>query len=831
MAEKRGRVRWLTSIPLALAVAFACGESGWVPADVSLATRWAQDVDASRPHPEYPRPMMRRGQWLSLNGLWDFAVVSGDSTPEVYDGEILVPFPIEAALSGVGDTVGATRKLWYRRQFVIPNEWSDKRILLHFEAVDWEAQIWVNDQRVGHHRGGYDPFTFEITSYLILRGPQQLTVAVWDPTDAGVQPRGKQVRNPGGIFYTSVTGIWQTVWLEPVPQTAITDLIVVSDPVAGGVSVTVTGDAVWGDDRVQLEVLTGTRVIASASGAPDSVVGVRMPEARLWSPDDPFLYDLRIRLLRAGAVVDEVESYVGIRSISVGEDADGITRLLLNGGFVFQSGPLDQGYWPEGLYTAPTEEAMVYDLHMIQAMGFNMLRKHVKVEPRTFYNWCDRLGILVWQDMPNADIPLQFRGSDVPTDSAATAQFEIELRRLVETHRNHPSIIMWVPFNEGWGQYETERIVELVRSADPTRLVNQASGWTDRGFGDVIDRHSYPAPGPPQPDDGRAAVLGEYGGLGFNVTDHMWTSEGWGYDLFPDRESLTREFESFFATIHEAVDQGGLSAAVYTQTTDIETENNGLLTYDRAVAKIDPDAVALANQAYLPPGVADRVPIFVDRAAVVLRAPDPAATIRYTIDGTDPTGSSSLYESPFEISETTTIKARSYWTGGVSSRSATFTLTRVEPRPARSVVDVATGLTLELYDQNGEWSSLPDFDSLIPNRVEQVDSIGIVAVGKDEFFGLRFRGYIDVPETGVYTFLLTSDDGSRLLIDGTTVVDNDGVHGARQRTGFIALAAGKHELSLAFFQGAGGMALEVLLKGPGFEAQEIPTDMLFHRGS
>ena len=268
----------------------------------------------------------------------------------------------------------------------------------------------------------------------------------------------------------------------------------VSDPVAGGVSVTVTGDAVRGDDRVQLEVLTGARVIASASGAPDSVVGVRMPEARLWSPDDPFLYDLRIRLLRAGAVVDEVESYVGIRSISVGEDADGITRLLLNGGFVFQSGPLDQGYWPEGLYTAPTEEAMVYDLHMIQAMGFNMLRKHVKVEPRTFYNWCDRLGILVWQDMPNADIPLQSRGSDVPTDSAATAQFEIELRRLVETHRNHPSIVMWVPFNEGWGQYETERIVELVRSVDPTRLVNQASGWTDRGFGDVIDRHSYPAP-------------------------------------------------------------------------------------------------------------------------------------------------------------------------------------------------------------------------------------------------------------------------------------------------------------------------------------------------
>jgi hypothetical protein len=772
---------------------------------------------------------MRRDEWRSLNGLWDYAVVSHDAIPTGYDGKILVPFPIESALSGVGDTVGASRTLWYRRRFAVPDAWSGKRVLLHFEAVDWETQVWLNDRKVGNHRGGYDPFTFDITGFLIPVGPQELTVAVWDPTDAGTQARGKQVRDPGGIFYTSVTGIWQTAWLEPVPQTAIADLVVSSDVASGSVTVAVRGDGVEGGDQVRLEVLEGGQAIASASGAVDAPVDVRVAQPRLWYPDDPFLYDLRIELLRDGAVVDQVESYFGMRSISVGRDVDGLTRLLLNDRFVFQSGPLDQGYWPEGLYAAPTEEAMVYDLQMIQAMGFNMLRKHVKVEPRTFYSWCDRLGILVWQDMPNANIPLESRGSDVPTDSAATAQFELELRRLIETHRNHPSIIMWVPFNEGWGQYDTERIVDLVRAVDPTRPVNQASGWIDRGFGNVVDRHSYPAPNPPQPESWRAAVLGEFGGLGFNVADHMWTSEGWGYDLFPDRESLTREFESFFERIHEAVDERGLSAAVYTQTTDIETENNGLLTYDRAVAKIDPAAVALANRGYVPPGLANRAAIFVDRLSVALRAPNRAATVRYTIDGTDPTRRSSLYESPIEINETTTIKARSFWAGGISSRAATFTLTEVEPQPAHGVSDAVAGLTLEIFEQDGGWSSLPEFDVLTPSRIVRVDVVGLDAVDIDQFFGLRFRGYIDVPDTGVYGFFLTSDDGSRLLIDGTEVVDNDGIHGARERAGYVALAAGMHELSLSFFQGAGGVSLGLRLEGPGFEAQEIPGEMLFQR--
>jgi hypothetical protein len=828
MCDKLDVARELAAVLLVIATMWGCGAPEWQPADTQLTTRWASDVAVARPRPEYPRPMMRRGEWRNLNGLWDYAIVSRDSMPDEYPGTILVPFPIEAGLSGVGDTVGPSRRLWYGRQFEVPAEWSGKRILLHFEAVDWETRVWVNEGEVGGHRGGYDPFTFEITNFLVEQGPQQLTVAVWDPTDAGTQPRGKQVRDPGGIYYTSVTGIWQTVWLEAVPLSAIVDLEVVSDISSGAVHVTVEGDGVRGDDRVGIVVVDDGQVIASAGGTVGTPVDVPVPEPHLWSPSDPFLYDLQVTLYRDGEPLDEVESYFGMRTISVGKDSEGVTRLLLNGSFVFQSGPLDQGYWPEGLYMAPTEEAMVYDLEMIRAMGFNMLRKHVKVEPRTFYSWCDRLGILVWQDMPNANIPLESRGSDVSTDSGAAAQFEAELSRLIETHRNHPSIIMWVPFNEGWGQHDTERIVALVRASDPTRLVNQASGWTDRGFGDVVDRHSYPAPDPPRPEGGRAAVLGEFGGLGFNVADHMWTSEGWGYDLFPDQESLTREFEGFFSRIHEAVDEEGLSAAVYTQITDIETENNGLLTYDRRVAKIDPGAVALANRGYLPPRLGNASTIFIDRLSVALEAPGRAAVVRYTTDGTDPSEDAALYVAPFEVSETVEVRARSYWIDGNSSRVSKFELTKVDPLPAAEVTEGATGLTLEVYEHDG-WSSLPDFDAFTPVRTEAVSGIGLDSVDEEESFGLRFRGYLDVPATGVYGFLLTSDDGSRLLIDGREVVDNDGIHGARERSGFAALEAGKHELVLSFFQGAGGSALALLLERPGSEAQEIPSEMLFHR--
>lgn len=811
-------------IPL---LALACAEPRWEPANLRLATHWTGEVSPSNARPEYPRPTLRREDWLSLNGLWNYAITARDAEPVTYDGQILVPYPIESALSGVADTVGQSRTLWYQRSFAIPGDWSAERVLLHFEAVDWETRVWVNGQEVGWHRGGYDPFSFDITAALQEGATQSLTVAVWDPTDGGTQPRGKQVREPGGIFYTSVTGIWGTVWLEPIPVAAIRDYAVVSDIDAGEAMIVVAAEAEE-DDIVEVVVLAGDEVLASGSGAVATPITVPITDPHLWTPDDPFLYDLRIRLLRDGRVLDETDGYFGMREISVGPDEDGVTRLLLNDRFVFQSGTLDQGYWPDGLYTAPTEEAMVYDLEMTKAMGFNMLRKHVKVEPRTFYYWCDRLGLLVWQDMPNANIPHESRGSDTASDPEATAQFERELIRVVSGLRNHPSIVMWVPFNEGWGQYDSERIVELIRATDPTRLVNHASGWYERGAGDVVDRHHYPDPEPPLPEPDRAAVQGEFGGLGFNLAGHTWHEEGWGYDLFPDRETLTQRFEDFFQIIQTAVAENGLSASVYTQTTDIESENNGLMTYDREIAKIEPQAVALAHHGYFAPRVVRRAPIFVARTAVELFAPTPGAAIRYTTDGSEPGNDSPEYTEAIDIGETVTVKARAFWDDGTESRVSTYRFEKATPRRAATVEGLQSGLLVEHYEQDGSWRQLPDFGALAAAGSEVTDRVHHAIGGREEYYGLRFRGYISVPQTGVYGFHLSSDDGSRLYLAGDLIIENDGIHGTRERSGYVALEAGPHPIELHFFQGAGGVGLGLAIDGPDLEKQEVPTRFLFH---
>jgi galactose mutarotase len=549
-----------------------------------LVTRWAGRVQPSRVLPAYPRPQLVRAGWQSLNGLWDYAITdSGAALPHAWDGRILVPFAVQSHLSGVARTVSETQRLWYRRTFRAPALARGGRLLLHFGAVDWEAQIFVNGRKVGEHRGGYDPFTCDVTDAL-RRGTQELVVRVWDPTDRGPQPRGKQVLSPGGIWYTAVTGIWQTVWLEPVPASYVSGLVITPDVDAGAVRVRVAAQGAARAPRAHVTVLDGGTHVAEGFVAADTEVVLPIAHPKLWSPSRPFLYGLRVQL--AGG--DAVTSYFGMRKIAVGPDAAGVNRLLLNGRPLFELGTLDQGWWPDGLYTAPTDSALRNDIETLRRLGFNLIRKHVKVEPERWYALCDRLGILVWQDMPSGD-------NDTPE---AKEEFGVELGHVVDALRNHPSIVMWVPFNEGWGQHDTGRYVAWLKAYDPTRLVDDASGWTDRRVGDVMDMHDYPGPGMPALESGRAAVLGEFGGLGLPLPGHLWNQRtAWGYRSFTTTGSLWSAYRQLMLELRPLV-AGGLAAAVYTQTTDVETEVNGLMTYDRAVVKLPPAAAALHDTLY-----------------------------------------------------------------------------------------------------------------------------------------------------------------------------------------------------------------------------------------
>ncbi len=557
----------------------------WKPAPGPLMTRWAADVSPANAHPEYPRPQLVRADWLNLNGLWDYAVTSRTAPPPTdFTGQILVPFPIESALSGVMQRLDEFSTLWYRRNFRVPAAWRGQRVRLHFGAVDWQARVFINGHEIGQHRGGYDGFTFDITDSLKWDGDEEIRVAVFDPTE-GDQPCGKQSRKPEGIFYTPTSGIWQTVWLEPVPKICINELKLTPDVDAQALHVRVAVGSLANSVQVEVQALVGGKEVSHITGPANQELSLPVPAPHLWSPGDPFLYDLRVTLKDAGHVVDSVSSYFGMRKISLRKDDAGITRLALNDQFLFQMGTLDQGFWPDGIYTAPTDDALRFDIEYLKRCGFNLARKHVKVEPDRWYYWCDKLGLLVWQDMPSGN----------NTTPESRTQFEAELQRMVTGRFNHPSIIVWVLFNEGWGQYDTERLVTWLKAMDPSRLVDNASGWTDKRVGDLIDMHSYPGPECPQPEMDRAAVLGEFGGLGLGLPGHTWSERFWGYLPMPDTESLSARYCQLLERVHLLRSSFGLSAAVYTQTTDVETECNGLLTYDRAVSKLDPSVIRAAN--------------------------------------------------------------------------------------------------------------------------------------------------------------------------------------------------------------------------------------------
>jgi len=798
----------------------------WQPAPFIMETPWSESVPVDDPWPEYPRPGMVRSEWVSLNGLWEFTLTGiRDTIPLAFEHLIRVPFPVESALSGVAEVVTDTTLMWYRKSFTVPDNWKGQQILLHFEASDWETWVYVNGQPAGTHRGGYDPFTLDITSYLEAGREQELVVKVHDPTDRGNQPRGKQVLEPGGIFYTPSSGIWQTVWLEPVPEDHIDGFFVTPDIDRDQINVEIASTAGEQEATYLVQVFAEGKPVSEVSSEAETMI-VPVPDARYWYPSDPFLYDLKITLLKNGNAADSVMGYFGMRKVSLGKDRDGYTRVMLNDTFLFQFGLLDQGFWPDGLYTPPSEEAMKYDLEMTQKMGFNMLRKHVKVEPRRFYTWCDRMGMLVWQDMPSCSGYIGARDPDRVVSDEYDRQFRYELGEMIRTLYNHPSIVMWVPFNEGWGQYDTPGIVDFIRSVDPTRLVNAASGWADRGVGDVHDIHHYPDPRMPDPEEQRAIVLGEYGGLGFPVEGHTWEQENWGYTNMKDREDLTVQFEEYAAQVY-AFAEKGLSAAVYTQTTDVETETNGLITYDRAQAKIDPLYVTKAVSGIFPPYCPSEQRIFTDSLEITLELPLCEGEIYYTLDGSEPGPSDYRYQEPFSIDCSVILKARAMYSSGADSRVGSYVFEKVPFQSPVSEMPEKQGWIMKIY--TGEWQTLPDFDSLEPVETRVVDAVEIGSAGRRDHFGVVWEGYLTVNEPGVYVFYLTSDDGSRMILNGELLIENDGIHGMNTIKGFAALEKGAHEVRIEYFQRTGGLGFKWLAGKAGGLPQPVTAKRLLHK--
>jgi len=589
-------------------------------------TRWAKDVVPENVWPEYPRPQMVRSDWLNLNGLWQYDIRDKKETlPASLDvkfdtlGDILVPFPVESALSGVKRPLLPEQHLWYKRTFTLPTDWLGQKLLLHFGAVDWEATVWVNGRQVGMHRGGYTPFSFEISELVQFEGENELVVAVWDPTDSHGQERGKQVLNPKNIWYTAVSGIWQTVWLEPVPQTVISRLKLTPDIDSEQLETAVFLQGVADDIEVQVDLSNEGEIVAQATVAADHAqpLTLQVLNPKLWSPDDPFLYDLRVTLLRGNEVVDQVTSYVGMRKFGIGKDENGSLRFQLNNQPHFQFGPLDQGYWPDGLYCPPTDEAMRYDIELTKQLGFNMMRKHVKVEPARFYYHCDKLGLIVHQDMPNGGesvgimlstiaVLVGWRRNDSNYTKAGRTkpenrqQFKDELQAMVDTLHNAACIGMWVPFNEGWGQFDAKEIADWLRAYDPTRLIDHASGWFDQGGPDFKSLHIYGKNLSKKAPKKRAVLLSEFGGYSLKLLGHIWDEDAeYGYRKFGTSEALTNLYIELLENELAPWIKNGLSGAIYTQTTDVEGEVNGYITYDRAVMKMDSDRITAIHKKIL----------------------------------------------------------------------------------------------------------------------------------------------------------------------------------------------------------------------------------------
>jgi len=576
-----------------------------------LKTRWTDKVDTECPLPEYPRPQLVRNDWQNLNGRFDYTFTSlTDSFPTAYSGEIIVPFAPESYLSGVGKAPGDDEYLWYRKKFTLDRCFEEKKTILHFGAVDYKCKVFINRGLVGEHTGGYVPFSFDITEY-ITDGENELIVQVYDPTDSSWQDRGKQVKESKGFWYTSTSGIWQTVWLEPVNDTYIKNIKLTPDVDSSEIKIETFFD---GEATIKAIIKNEDSIIFAGEISNNESIKIKNP--KLWCPEEPFLYDVAIALCSEdGRILDAVSSYFGMRKFSVGYDDKGIPRLFLNNKPYFQNGLLDQGYWSDGGLTAPCDEAMIFDIKAMKELGFNMLRKHIKVEPHRWYYHCDRIGMIVWQDMVsganNIDMLLvgvlpnvyvrkikdnNYKWFGVENEECRE-EHEKNIYATIDNLYNFPSIGCWVPFNEAWGQFDAKRIAEQMKEYDPTRFVDHASGWHDQGGPDFKSVHQYILPVVTPKADGRPFVLSEFGGYSRIIENHVWNrKKSFGYVMFKTKDKLTAAYKRLFE--HQIIPKikKGLSATVYTQVSDVEFEVNGIFTYDRELLKLDADTVIDINK-------------------------------------------------------------------------------------------------------------------------------------------------------------------------------------------------------------------------------------------